>query len=71
MSTKYQSELLRTVNSESGKTYFYIKKCNEFTRISKEEYNERYDSSDGVSCLFTDIKGKFTRHYTTVTFYLN
>lgn len=65
----YTSELMRTVNNETERTQYYVRKCGVFTRISKAEYNERRDSADGVSCLYTKAKGKFTRHYTTITMY--
>ena len=66
MST-YYSELLRVVNNLTGKTTYYVKKCGIFTRISLQEYDDRYDSSYGISNLYNTTSKKFNRFYTTIT----
>lgn len=66
---RYIKEYCRTVNKETGKTTYFVKKCDMFQRVAKEDFDKDYAESDGLDCLFTETKGKFTRHYTTFSFY--
>lgn len=67
---KYQSELLRVGNKKTGKWRYFIKDCaGDFTRISKADYDNRYDSADGFSNLFTKNSSTHYRHYTTAVYY--
>lgn len=67
---KYQSELLRVQNKTTGKWRYFIKDCaGDFTRISKADYEKRYDDAGGVSNLLTKTSNTHNRHYTTVVYY--
>jgi len=65
----YSSELLRVTNSTTGVTRYYVKKCDTFQRISKEEYDKRFRESEGVSNMCTQSTPKHVRNYMTVTYY--
>lgn len=47
----YYSELVRVVNTATHETKYYVIKCDTRTRITRTEYNRRYDSAEGVSTL--------------------
>jgi len=64
----YQSELMRVENKATGGTTYFVKKCDVFARISRDDYEKRYQTSDGVSCLFTRSTKRHIRHYTTVIY---
>ena len=67
---KYQSELLRVENKATGKWRYFVKDCGgNFTRISKADYEKRYDKADGLSNLFTKTTNNHNRHYTSVVYY--
>jgi len=65
---KYQMEIMRCTNNATNKTTYFLSKCDVMTRISKLEYDKIYDESDGFSCVFTEIRNKFTRHFITALF---
>ena len=62
----YQSELMRCENKATGGVTYFVKKCDVFSRISRDEYETRFRKSDGVSCLFTRSTKRHTRHYMTI-----
>jgi hypothetical protein len=45
----FQSELMRLTNLKTGNNRYYVSKCDVMTRVSYEDYTERYDSADGFS----------------------
>ena len=67
MGKYYYSELLKTVNNKNGLITYFVKKCDIFTRISKNEYDERYNSAYGISNLYNTTSSNFNRFYTTIT----
>jgi len=59
------SALKTTLNEDTSVIRYYIRKCDVYTRVSKEDYNNRSD--DGVSDTFlTTIKGNLVHQYKTV-----
>lgn len=64
----YYSEVLRSVNKTSGKIIYYVKVCDVMKRITREEYDKRYDDADGVCCLHTKETKTHWRHYTTLVY---
>ena len=64
----YYSELMRSVNKTSGKITYYVKVCDVMKRITREEYDKRYDDADGISCLYTKETKAHWRHYTTAIY---
>lgn len=65
---RFQSELMRCTNNETGKVTYYVSKCDVFSRISKEDYNKRYDEADEFLCVYQRTTGKFTRRYITAIY---
>ena len=64
----YYSELLRSVNKTSGKITYYVKVCDVMKRITREEYNKRYEDADWISCLYTKATKTHWRQYATVVY---
>lgn len=67
----YTSELLVVTNKDTGKQQYYVQKCDTFQRVSKAEYDERYQAADGISCLFTKSTLTHVRSYRTMTYEVN
>jgi len=68
----YQTELVRVTNIVTQKTKYYVIKCGTRCAISKKSYDKRYNSADGISCLYQRsrfYKGiEYNHCYTTVTY---
>lgn len=68
----YSSEIIRVVNTATNVTKYYVIICDQRKQITRQAYDRRYDSANGVSCLFTKsrlYKGvTYYHHYTTVTY---
>lgn len=64
----YYSEVKRTVNTKTGKTRYYVKKCGVFSRIGRAEYEKRYDEATGLSCLWNKLVGDSNHCYTTLIY---
>lgn len=59
----YISELRETISN--GKTFYYVRKCGVFSRISKKEYQSRVDSSFRSDTFYTILlKNKVQQHKT-------
>lgn len=67
----YQSELMRVTNNDTNKTTYYVKKCDTFQRVSREDYDMRCIRSDGYSCAYTKQTRKHMRHYITAIYEVN
>jgi hypothetical protein len=63
--TKYIIEVAKTINKNTGAKRYFKVVCDVLTRISLKEYEEIYDSSVGVSNLFTTSNKIITKHYTS------
>lgn len=66
---KYQSELMTCTNLSTGKVTYYVSKCDVFQRVSLRDYLERYESADGLSCMYVKASKTHRRDYRTVTYY--
>ena len=66
--TKYMSRLKTTTNNTTGKTFYYVEKCDVFSRISKAEYYERDQGAIRSDCFLTQGKGNHTYQYKTIYF---
>jgi len=64
----YCSKLKQTKNLSTGKTYYYVKKCDYFTRISKTEYKERESYATRSDSFLTECIGNFIYQYKTIYF---
>ena len=64
----YYSELMHRVNKTSGKITYYAKVGDVMKRITREEYNKRYDNADWISCLYTKATKTHWRQYATVVY---
>ena len=70
MKNRYEMEVLKTVNTETGNTTYYKKVCDVMKRISKKEYDNCRDECFGVSCRYNTVSKKHNRFYTNLTFYI-
>ncbi len=68
MNYKYYSSLKTTTNKMTGKIYYYVKKCDVFTRISKGEYWERSEWAIRSDGFLTTSNSKFTYQFKTIYF---
>lgn len=64
----YQTELMESVRLADGKVTYYVKICDVFKRVSKSEYDRRYNEADGLSCLYSKESRTHRRSYRTVTY---
>jgi len=65
---KYQSELMKVTNIKTGKTTYYVSKCDVMQRISKVDFDQRYDIADGFSCCHQVKTTKHVRQYITAVY---
>jgi hypothetical protein len=65
---KYQSELMRLTNLKTGNKRYYVSICDVMTRVSYEDYLQRYDSADGFSSYHTTETKTHKREYITAVY---
>lgn len=66
---KYRtSELMICETLATGRLTYYVAICGTFRRISKAEYDKRYQSADGLDCIYTVAKRHYRRQYCTVRY---
>ena len=59
---------MRCTNNKTGKTTYFIKKCDTFQRISRDDYELREITSDGFSCVWSKTTKKHRRQYITAIY---
>ena len=64
----YQSELMRCTNLLTGKTTYFVKKCDVFQRVSRDDYELREIKSDGFSCVYSKTTKRHRRQYITAIY---
>ena len=59
---RYRSELMRVVRQDGDAmcTTYYVRSCNAWARTSKKDFEERYDTADGLACFI--IRKKAVLH---------
>jgi hypothetical protein len=65
---KYQSEIMTVINNKTEKQTHFIRICDVWRRCTAADNRKRFSEATGYSALMTTNDGKFTRHYTTLTF---
>lgn len=65
---RFRSELMRCENKQTNKTTYYVEKCGVFSRISKEDYNKRYDEADGFELVWAKESKTHKRQYITAIY---
>lgn len=67
----YQSELMECVNLATGKSTYFVSKCDVFQRVSADDYELRKIMADGFSCVHTKTTKKHRRQYITAIYEVN
>lgn len=70
MKTHYLISVRKTVNTLTGKAYYYKKKCGEFTRITKAEFLECCSASFGLADIFIEKSKNYKKIEKVLSFYL-
>ena len=58
----WHSELKTVKNTKTGKTRYYILKCETWVRVTKKDYISREDSSGASDSYLTVIKGNLVHN---------
>lgn len=61
----YLSELKKVTNNESGNTFFYVLICGVWTRISKDDYDQRIARASRQDSFQTVMAGKYVYQFST------
>ena len=67
----YQSELMECVNLATGKSTYFVNKCDVFQRVSADDYELRKIRADGFSSVHTKTTKKHRRQYITAIYEVN
>jgi len=67
----YQSELMECTNLETGKSTYFVSKCDVFQRVSASDYELRKIRADGFSCVHSKTTKKHRRQYITAIYEVN
>lgn len=68
MLKRFRSELMRVTNKTTKNTSYYVSKCGTFQRISKADYDKRYDEADGFECVYQKSTKNHAREYITAVY---
>ena len=60
------SELKTTVNTTTGKKFYFIKVCGVFKRFSKDDFNSRKSDADRIDNFLTKLSGDKVFNYCTI-----
>lgn len=63
MTVKYSSSLKTMHNTLTGKTYYYVKVCGAWSRISKAAYDRRDDAKARQDCFLTIRNGHMVHNF--------
>ena len=66
--TIYSSTLCKTINKKTGDIRYYLSVCDVMRRISKREFNGRYDASYRKDCMITKETKTSFKHFVCVYF---
>lgn len=67
----YISELVIVTNRNTGNKRFYCVLCGTMSRISKQEFDNRYEHADGIDCIYDRNDKHYTRSYRTTIHRIN
>lgn len=70
MKNIYCSQLKTVKNSKTDKIRYFIKKCSVWSRVSKQDYNDRSEESYRSDCFLTQIKGDLIHNSKIVYLYM-
>lgn len=59
------SELKQVTNNETGKVFYYVMICGIWTRVGKDDYDQRIASASRQDSFQTIMAGKYTYQFST------